>query len=90
MNVSKGSERVVLQAHTEAEQRFLRGVRKALAGETDGLAWWTLDTPEYPALDDHRDVGALGEKALVVSWGRLEETEPNREFFPYIEVYGDV
>lgn len=77
MNVSKGSNRVVLQADTGDEARFLRGVRKALAGAGDGIAWWTLDTQEYPALDHHREVGALGEKALVVSWGGLDDTDPS-------------
>ena len=73
MNVSKGSERVALQPDSRAEAAFLSQISSALAGEPNGSAWWTLDTPEYPALDHSRGAGDVGEKALVVSWGLLDD-----------------
>ena len=67
MNVTEDDGRVALQADTPEEADLLREMKKGVARATGGLAFYTLDTPDYDGLDV-RDPGDLGEKALVVSW----------------------
>lgn len=72
MNYDRSDGRIVFQPDTEDEKDLLTALRKSLAASDndDVLSWWTLDTPVYDDLDDDRAPGEVGERALVVSWGR--------------------
>jgi hypothetical protein len=67
VNVTEDDGRLVLQADTSEEADLLGEVKEGVARAAGGLAFYTLDTPDYDGLDV-RDPGDLGEKALVVSW----------------------
>ena len=63
--------RIALQPETESERDALAELHDStsLTDHDDLISWFTLDVPEYPALDEDVDFGGLGEKALVLAWG---------------------
>jgi len=67
VNMTRDDGRLALQADTPEEADLLREVKKGVARAAGGLAFYTLNTPDYDGLDV-REPGDLGEKALVVSW----------------------